>query len=39
MPSKSIEYIQLYFWGILNSWFPSPRMASKIFLSRLVKYA
>ena len=39
MPSKSIEYIQLYFWGILNSWFPSPIMASKIFLSRLVNYA
>jgi len=39
MPSKSIEYIQLYFWGILNSWFPSPIMASKIFISRLVNYA
>jgi glycosyltransferase involved in cell wall biosynthesis len=39
MPSKSIEYVELYFRGILNSWFPSPIMASKIFLSRLVNYA
>jgi glycosyltransferase involved in cell wall biosynthesis len=39
MPSKTIEYIQLYFWGIQYSWFPSPIMATKIFLSRLVNYA
>jgi glycosyltransferase involved in cell wall biosynthesis len=33
---EGFDYFNLYFLGLINSWFPSRRLATKIFLNRLI---